>query len=44
MGVFLSISNINSIINLDAVANNKCEWWMGNKILINVSLNRMNLI
>ena len=38
MYVFLSILNINSIINLDAVAKNRCGWWTGNKIFVNVGL------
>ena len=36
MGVFLSISNMNSTINPDAAAKN--GQWTGNKALINVSL------
>ena len=40
MGVFLSVSNINSIINPDAVPKNRCERWTGNKELINVGLSK----
>ena len=38
MGVFLSISNMNSTINPDAAAENRRGWWTGSKALINVSL------
>ena len=38
MGVFINILNINSRINLDAVAKNKYWQWTGNMALINVGL------
>ena len=38
MKVFLSILNINSTINPDAVAKNRCRRWAGNKLLVTVGL------
>ena len=38
MCVFLSVSNINSIMNPDGVPKNRCGRWRGNKELINVGL------
>ena len=38
MDVFLSISNINSIISPDEVPKNRCGWQTGNKEMINVGL------
>ena len=38
MGAFLSISNINSIINPDAVPKIRYGQWTGNKELLNVGL------
>ena len=34
MDVFLSISNINCIINLDTVAKNRCGQWTKDKVLL----------
>ena len=36
MYVFLNVLNINSIMNLDVVANNRHGRWTGNKVLVNV--------
>ena len=43
MSVFLSILNINSIINPDAVPKNRRRQWTGNKELTNVDLNSSQL-
>ena len=44
MGVFLSISNINFIINPDEVPKNRCGRWTGNKELINVGLKAVSKV